>query len=64
MRSENEVMYVRASSIEFFFSALIVVIRDTDVPRMVKRLMVTTSLPVIELVRRCSRPDIIYFLLT
>jgi len=63
MRSEKEEIYERASFIEFFLSARIVVMRDIDVPRMIKRLMEITSFPVTEWVRRYSMPDIICFLL-
>jgi len=38
------------------------VIRETEVPRMVKRVMVITSFPVIDRVSRCIMPDMIYFL--
>lgn len=47
---------------EFFFSAWIVVNREIEVPRMVKRLMVNISFPVIDRVSRCIVPDMNYFL--
>jgi hypothetical protein len=56
--SEKEVMYERASAIEFFFSVRIVVNSDMEVPSKMSTLMAMTSLPVSDLVMRCRKPGI------
>jgi len=58
--SEKEVMYERASVIEFFFSVRIVVNSDMEVPSKVSTLMAMISLPVSDLVMRCKKPGILY----